>query len=331
MRQPFVAFVTLAIASVLAVPSPVVKRATTVEPVSAATESALTIYAQFARAAYCEVTNTWSCGAACNAISGFKVQAYGGDGDAVPRWYVGYWPAKKTAVVSHEGTDPTQFLSLLNDAEAEFTTLSSTLFPGLSSSIQVHDGFATAQAASATAVLAAVKQIFSAQGISSVTLTGHSLGSAIASIDAVYLKLNLPSSTTFKTVIHGTPRVGNQAFANYIDATFSDFTRITHNLDPIAIVPGRFLGYHHASGEDHIESDNSWEHCDGQDNTSTLCSTGAVPNILEGNIVDHLGPYNGIWYVTNSASDMLYALVSLTDPPPFTPTLAICRIGTTFC
>ncbi|KAF8309362.1 alpha/beta-hydrolase [Clavulina sp. PMI_390] len=236
--------------------------------------------------------------AACDALPGFEVQAYGGDGDAVPRWFVGYWPTENTAVVSHEGTDPTQFLSLLNDAEADLTTLDSTLFPGLSSSIEVHDGFATAQAASATAVLAAVKAVFSAKGISSVTLAGHSLGSAISSIDAIYLKLNLPSSTTFKSVLHGTPRVGNQAFADYMDANFSDYTRITHNLDPIPIVPGRFLGYVHASGEDHIESDNSWEHCDGQDNTSTECSTGAVPNIFDGNIVDHLGPYNGIWIGT---------------------------------
>lgn len=40
-----------------------------------------------------------------------------------------------------------------------------------------------------------------------VTIVGHSLGGAIALIDAVYLPLHLPSGTTFKTVTFGMPRV----------------------------------------------------------------------------------------------------------------------------
>lgn len=51
-----------------------------------------------------------------------------------------------------------------------------------------------------------------------MTLVGHSLGAAIATLDAVYLKLALPASTTIKVINHGSPRIGNQAFANYIDA-----------------------------------------------------------------------------------------------------------------
>lgn len=38
------------------------------------------------------------------------------------------------------------------------------------------DGFATAHAASATAVLAAVKKVLSDHGITKVTTVGHSLG-----------------------------------------------------------------------------------------------------------------------------------------------------------
>lgn len=36
----------------------------------------------------------------------------------------------------------------------------------------------------------------------------------------------------------------------------------------------------------------------GQDNTSPECSTGAVPNIIHGNLIDHLGPYEGTWIGT---------------------------------
>ncbi|KAF8306478.1 alpha/beta-hydrolase [Clavulina sp. PMI_390] len=298
MRWSIATLLALGSGLVSAVPSPIDRRLTTTEAISSSTQSSFTIYGQFARAAYCSVDSTWTCGGACSAISGFTVYAYGGDGNSVPKWFVGYWATQKTAVVGHEGTDPTKFLSLLTDAEVFSGNFDKTLFPGVSTSIYVHDGFRDAQAASATQVLAAVQKIFSDHSISSVTVTGHSLGSAISTIDLVYLKLHLPSSTTFKAVLHGTPRVGNQAFADYIDANFSDFTRITNDNDPIPVVPGRFLGYHHASGEDHIESDGSWRHCDGQDNTSTLCSTGYVPDILFSNIIDHLGPYNGVWIGT---------------------------------
>ena len=36
-----------------------------------------------------------------------------------------------------------------------------------------------------------------------------------ALLDAVYLPLHLPTTTTFATTTYGMPRVGNIAFANY--------------------------------------------------------------------------------------------------------------------
>ena len=32
----------------------------------------------------------------------------------------------------------------------------------------------------------------------------------------------------------------------------------------------------------------------GQDNTSKMCSAGDVPDILDGNVTDHSGPYDGV-------------------------------------
>lgn len=59
----------LAIAGVaFAMPSPV-ERDTTVSLVPAATESTLTIYAEFSRAAYCNVTTTWTCGGMHSTLS----------------------------------------------------------------------------------------------------------------------------------------------------------------------------------------------------------------------------------------------------------------------
>lgn len=79
-------------------------------------------------------------------------------------------------------------------------------------------------------------------------------------------------------------------------------------------IEGRFLGYHHASGEVHILETGAWMSCpgkfskpcisrsenvisnriSGQDNPSDQCIVGAVPNIFDGVSGDHAGPYDGV-------------------------------------
>lgn len=88
-------------------------------------------------------------------------------------------------------------------------------------------------------------------------------------------------------------QVGNQAFADYVDANVT-LIHITNNKDPIPIVPGRFLGFVHPSHEVHIDETGVWENCPGQDNESKECIVGAVPEIWDGSLYDHDGPYNGI-------------------------------------
>ncbi|VDC00949.1 unnamed protein product [Peniophora sp. CBMAI 1063] len=263
--------------------------------ISASQIASYTPYAYYAAAAYCPSSTfpNWSCGSQCNANSGFQVIASGGDGSDVQNWFVGYDKTLDSIVVSHEGTNTSSLTSILSDGEAVRSALDSTLFPGVPSGVSVHDGFQDAQADTATAVLAAVKKGQSTYGTNIVTVTGHSLGAAIALIDAVYLKVNLPSSTSIKMIGFGLPRVGNQDWADYLDSTQS-VTHINNKEDYVPILPGRGLGYHHPSGEIHIQDNGDWESCPGQDNTSDLCTTGDVSNIFDGDIDDHDGPYSGV-------------------------------------
>lgn len=98
-----------------------------------------------------------------------------------------------------------------------------------------------------------------------------------------------------KVVTYGMPRVGNAAYAAWVDANIPDLTRITHHIDPIPIVPGRSLGFAHPHGEIHIQSDEStWAACTGQDNTSPGCEIHDTPNVIFANLLDHLGPYDGV-------------------------------------
>ncbi|GAB1518649.1 hypothetical protein RhiTH_001713 [Rhizoctonia solani] len=250
---------------VLAAPTPieVEQRAdSSVTVINAATIASYAPYTNFAAATYCPGVADWSC-KACKRVPGFIPYATGGNGNDVQYWYVGWWPSGSSVVVAHEGTDPTQFLSVLTDANAFFGTLSTSLFPGVTSAVQVHSGFRDAHAATAATILAAVKKIIAERSATKVTLVGHSLGGALAALDALYLKLNLASTIAIKAVTYGQPRVGNQEFADLFQQKITDYSRITNIEDEIPIVPGRFLGYHHSSGEKHIKYTGDWRACAG--------------------------------------------------------------------
>ena len=114
----------------------------------------------------------------------------------------------------------------------------------------------------ATEILSAIKTTLPANGASSITVVGHSLGAALALLDGLFLFLNLPN-TGVRVIGYGMPRVGNQAFANWVD-NHLDLTHINNREDLIPILPGEFLGFHHASGEVHITDSGTWESCPGK-------------------------------------------------------------------
>jgi len=259
-------------------------------------------YTQFARAAYCDSSKVtgWQCGEACDAIPGFEVSLTGGDGNDIQLYFVGYWPSQNAVVVAHEGTDPTQLLSDLTDVDIITESLNSTLFPGVSSAVWVHSGFADEQALTAEIILAETQSLIQSKGADTVLLVGHSLGGALAQLDALYLTLNLPSNIHVMARTYGTPRVGNPAYADLIDSLVPDFTRMNNVIDPIPIVPGRFLGFQHPQTEVHIVSDSSYDTvaCPGNDDaTDAQCTIMSVPNVAESDILDHLGPYPGDIYI----------------------------------
>jgi len=265
---------------------------------SAASISNFTPFTQFARAAYCQQSQvkTWSCGGPCNAIPGFQPTLTGGDGDSIPLFFVGYWPQQKSVIVSHQGTDPTEFLSVLIDLNIVQAPLSSSLFPGVPGGVLVHEGFRDVHSATAPAILAQVKNLIRTKGATSVVVVGHSMGGAIAELDTIYLRLNLPSSVPVRGVTYGTPRVGNPAWANWFNSQVNgNFIRVNHNLDPIPIVPGRWMGYSHVAGEIHIDGSNGWNSCSGNDSTERGCTIYNVPNIFVSDILDHLGAYQNVY------------------------------------
>ncbi|KAI6113356.1 Alpha/Beta hydrolase protein [Pisolithus croceorrhizus] len=254
-----------------------------------------TSYTWYTSTAYCapDKVMSWDCGADCAANPYFKPVASGGDGAAVQYWFVGYDPTLDTVVVSHQGSVVENVIPVITDIQFALVPLNSSLFPGISDDILVHSGFRDAQARTAKDVLDAVTQAMTEYGCTSVTMVGHSLGGAVALIDSVYLPLWLPNGTSFRTVTYGLPRVGNPAFAYYVDA-HARLTHINNQHDPVPVVPFKSIGYAHPNGEIHIEGNYDWAICPGHDNPSRGCIVGADEQSWKTKFADHWGPYNGI-------------------------------------
>jgi len=272
--------------------APLRRQAASITALSTSDIASFTPFSFYAAMAYCEPASilSQSCGQNCDANPTFQPVASGGDGIDVQFWYVGVDPTLQSVIVGHQGTDPSKIVPLVTDVDFFLTNLNSTLFPGVSSSIQVHNGFADEHAKTADSVLAAVKTALQQSSLNKVTVVGHSLGAALALLESVYLPLFLPD-VTFRMIGYGMPRVGNQAFATYIDDNV-DLDHVNNKEDLVPTLPGRFLGFHHPQNEKHIQDDLSWFACPGEDNTDSRCTTGDVSNVFEGKISDHDGPYD---------------------------------------
>ncbi|KAI0741322.1 lipase [Daedaleopsis nitida] len=254
-------------------------------------------YTWYASAGQCKpnATMTWDCGLNCDANPTFIPVKTGGDGAVTQFWFVGYDPTLKEVIVSHQGTDGSEIIPILTDLDIKLRPLDEDLFPRIDQSILVHDGFASTQARSAPGVLSAVQETLETYQADQVTVVGVSLGAAIALLDSVYLPLHLPNSTRVRAIVYGLPRVGNQEFADYVDA-HSDITPVTHisrNLDPVPSLPLLSLGYHQPQGEIHVTATDMWLLCPGQDNPSPECAAGAV-NLTHWSGPDHSGPFDGV-------------------------------------
>ncbi|KAG8739234.1 hypothetical protein FRC12_016399, partial [Ceratobasidium sp. 428] len=236
--RPYLMSLLAFIPSVLSTPAPMKRGeiAGSVTPLSTAEVDSYIPYSWFAAAAYCSQASqaTWTCGS-CQAppVKDFIVYASGGDSSVIQNWYVGWWPSGNTVVVTHQGTS-LDIVPVLRDATFLPVPIDPIRFPGAPLGTTVHKGFHDEHGLTATKVLTAVKKVVSERGATKVTVIGHSLGGAVALLDGLYLRLNLPYNVNVVTRTFGQPRVGNDVFARFVDLKVPDVHRITLKGD---IVP----------------------------------------------------------------------------------------------
>jgi hypothetical protein len=87
-----------------------------------------------------------------------------------------------------------------------------------------------------------------------VVATGHSLGGAVATIGGAHLRRD-----GFPVEIYsfGSPRVGNDHWANWMTAQKGGHWRVTHRQDTVPRLPPLLLGYRHVSPEYWLSGSNN--------------------------------------------------------------------------
>jgi pimeloyl-ACP methyl ester carboxylesterase len=99
-------------------------------------------------------------------------------------------------------------LPVLRDATFVPAPIDPIRFPGAPPLTTVHAAFQDGHQLTAATILAAVKQVIAERSATKVTTVGHSLGGALAVLDGLYLRLNLPANVQVVTRTFGQPRVG---------------------------------------------------------------------------------------------------------------------------
>ncbi|KAJ1547539.1 hypothetical protein HK405_005593 [Cladochytrium tenue] len=139
---------------------------------------------------------------------------------------------------------------------------------GVSSGVEVHQGFLDDYEALQATTRGLAKTLLAAYPSYSLTLTGHSLGGAMALLAAVDLvNAGIVAASKVHVFTAGQPRVGNQAFSDYVAGFgFSSYIRIVNQKDIVPHLPYEFLGYRHAPGERWIDLADVVVLCDDASN-----------------------------------------------------------------
>jgi predicted lipase len=115
-------------------------------------------------------------------------------------------------------------------------------------------------------------------------ITGHSLGSALATI----LSYDLCNTYNITLITFGSPRVGNKEFVNNFKDCNIISKRVTHYYDIVPHLPEESLNYKHIPGEIWYNEDNSiYKVCDDNKNEDNTCANSCFPFYCT-SISDHL-------------------------------------------
>lgn len=110
---------------------------------------------------------------------------------------------------------------------------------------QMHNGFVRAM----ITIQDRLHQYIVAHQPRKLTITGHSLGGALATLCALDMRLTYDGQHEIDLYTFGAPRVGNSDFQALFNESVPNSYRIVNGQDIVPTIPGEFLGYRHVGHE----------------------------------------------------------------------------------
>lgn len=159
----------------------------------------------------------------------------------------------------------------------------------------VHDGFYDSWKEIQSYALEYVEEAYKSYPNYTLVIAGHSLGAAVGTLAAAQFRIDGYPCDVYTV---GSPRVGNQAFAEFVTAQTGAEYRATHYDDPVPRLPPIVFGYHHTSPEYWLEAGPATNidyaisdiaTCTGYSNTS--CNAGTTG--LDGDAHEYYFQYMG--------------------------------------
>lgn len=309
MVQLYLFSVIMAVGTIVSVSSsPHAKRQDANPIIDQATFDDLTAKMELAGASYCDLSNGWDCPYCVNSPTMTLTHKFTtSQTDTVG--YVGVNNATSEIVVAFRGsvTDINWFEDFKVDKDPYAGLI------GTCTDCEVHTGFQTSWHEAASDVLPQVWTQAAAFPNYTVVVVGHSLGGAVAALCAY--DIASAGNVTVHLYTYGEPRVGNDKWAAAFDSIFgvqnnqpSRAKRVTHDNDPVPLLPYESFGYQHhgtqywdSSPGNDTSSPNTIQICTGDEDSNCFLSTGTVTPF-------NLGKRRPIhsWYMNHKVNDCAY-------------------------
>jgi predicted lipase len=113
------------------------------------------------------------------------------------------------------------------------------------SGAQMHRGFVAAY----MSVREQLHDYLTNHTAASVTVTGHSLGAALATLCAVDVQYNFSNKFAIDIYTFGAPRVGNDGFRESFNRRVPNSYRFVYGMDIVPALPRTWQGYQHVDAE----------------------------------------------------------------------------------
>jgi hypothetical protein len=189
---------------------------------------------QYSKVSYCsgDKIQSWSCGPDCDKLPGMRDITLHSNSKAGTQGYTGYHPAEKAIIVAFRGSS--NIPNWVNNIKAY-----QRIYPGCSG-CKVHAGFDDSYHSLSGVIIPAVVSLYKKYK-AEIVVTGHSLGAAMTTLAA----LDIQAKTGIKVgrfYNFESPRMGNQAFAEYFAQQVPSAYRLTHYKDVVVHLPPMALG-----------------------------------------------------------------------------------------